>query len=445
MEETVDRRPTKPKWLRKLERESYQAELIISGLAIIGSLQLPALLEMAERYMLLHYDRDTLFIGYIASIYWRIFVTGLIVLFIFHFVVRALWIGMVGLNSVYPGGFKTNERFSKDFQEKLRKEYGDIDGFIDRLDRLGSGLFGTGFAVSGVFLNFGVLGIVCVLIHAWLVGKGVDPLTVQRGFLLLFVPLFVLSLVSMTLHTKRLQNGKVAQKYLWPITKWISRLSYPLAGRYIVTGQNLVYSYYADKKGVFLYFLAGMFAIFIYGVATALADPNIRYFLDPVYHRMGEDTTSLKTRYASEEGYGGIYAQPVLMSKPSLASTALSVWVPLPEREQKVMFDSCSVAPAAADMIRDEERRYDRKRTVDCAREYISVRLNDRAVQPASIKRQSVDNAAGLQHGVRLELTGLANQPGDNLLEVTTKYPHEDSGEPRRTYTPYFLLPEEGQ
>ena len=35
----------KPKWLRILEQQSWQAELLISGIAIVGALQLPELIH----------------------------------------------------------------------------------------------------------------------------------------------------------------------------------------------------------------------------------------------------------------------------------------------------------------------------------------------------------------------------------------------------------------
>ena len=164
----------KPKWLRRLERESWQAELIISGAAIFGTLQLPYILEQSQYYLLLNYDRSALKLWFFATSYWALFVYGLIILFIFHFAVRAIWIGLVGLNSIYPEGIVENNLTSKDFQEKIQKEYGDIDGFIAQLDRLASGLFGTGFAFAGIFLNLGLIVSISILLLTWLQGQGLS-------------------------------------------------------------------------------------------------------------------------------------------------------------------------------------------------------------------------------------------------------------------------------
>ena len=428
---------SKPKWLRKLERESWQAELIISGLAIIGSLQLPGLLDLAERYALLNYDRDTLFICYIAFIYWKIFVSGVIVLFIFHFVFRALWIGLVGLNSVYPGGFHPNKRYAEHFQEKLRREYGDIDGFIRRLDRLGSGVFGVGFGFSGVFLNFGLLGVVAIIVHRLLIGQGVDPGMISLGMLCLLVPLFTVSVLTMTLHSQRFRHGRIAKKFLWPVTKIVSKITYPLAGRYIITANNLVTSYYIDRKGLLVYFIAGILIITGVGVAASLADPNISFFIDKVYHRMGDDETRLTAIYPGGEDYNGIYYKPSLFERPTTGNP-VAFWVPLPEREYHIMMTDCS-QPEIGDTTSTVARELRRSRTLSCAREYIEVILNGLEVTNPELSRQYLVNQAGEQFGVNIYLADPTLRRGRNLLEVSTQYPHPETGEPRRTLTPFYI------
>lgn len=434
---------SKPKWLRKLERESWQAELIISGLAIIGSLQLPGLLDAAERYTLLNYDRDTLFICYIVFIYWKIFVNGVIILFLFHFVVRALWIGLVGLNSVFPGGFSPNQRYSQHFQDNLRAEYGDIDGFITRLDRLGSGVFGVGFGIFGIFFNLGLIGVLVIVFHGWLVGRGVAPGRIMIGLLCFLIPLITVSFISMMLHTKRFRDGRIARRFLWPVTKTISSISYPLGGRYIVTANNLITSYYIDRKGLPIYFVVGMAILIFFGMATAIRDPNIVFFIDKVYHRMAEDSTRLVDHYPTGEEFEGIYYRPLIEVGGPPGGEGLSVWVPLPERETIIMLADCSQPEVSATTDRGEARQLRRLRVVACAREYLYVALNGAALTEFDVKRQDVVNEAGEQFGVRINLPRVDLRDGENMLEVTTSYPHQDTGAPRRSFTPFYHRPRE--
>ena len=439
MEYTEQQQVGKPKWLRKLERESWQAELIISGLAIIGSLQLPTLLDQAETYCLLNYDRDTLFICYIAAVYWRILIAGLIVLFIFHFIVRALWIGLVGLNSVYPGGFKPNERFSPHFQKKLREEFGDVDGFIQSLDRLGSGLFGIGFGIAGVFLNFGMLGVLLVFVHGTLVDRGVDPDRLLFYIGLLLSPLLLLSLVSMVLHSERFRDTPFARRYLWPINLWQSRFTYPFARRYITTSLNIVTSYYADSKAFIWYFLLGMLAMIGLGMTSTVSSNNVRFFVDNVYHRMANDSLTLTDSEEEDGVYEGLYYRPQLASAEALARGEFSVWVPLPERELHELYAQCSVAGVErGELERSVYNHLRWQRTLSCAREYLSLSINGQRIEEYDVIRENRTNAAGRQFGVRLYPKRVPLHQGINVVGVVSNYLHDETQQPREAYAVFY-------
>ena len=114
----------KPKWLRALETQSWQAELVISGLAIFGSLQLPSLLNNLVDYCLFNFSEEYMEVFFFLFIYPYFAATILIFSFIAHLILRALWIGMLGLVSVYPNGINPDQDFfSKDYMKKFLKEY----------------------------------------------------------------------------------------------------------------------------------------------------------------------------------------------------------------------------------------------------------------------------------------------------------------------------------
>ncbi|WP_116124457.1 hypothetical protein [Lewinella sp. IMCC34183] len=428
----------KPKWLRKLERESWQAELIISGAAIVGSLQLPGLIDQMEGYFLLNYDRDSLFISYIASIYWRVLATSLIATFIFHFVVRAMWIGLVGLNSVYPGGFQTNERFSQHHQERMKAEFGDIDGFIRRLDRLGSGIFGVAFALAGVFLNFGIVGVVFLFIHSWLVTAGFTSRQVFIGMGVLLAPLLLLSVLTMVSHSARYRDHPLVRRYQWPISMVVSRFTYPVARKYITTSINLVTSYYADQKGFGWKYLLGLVSLIVVMLLSLLANRQTLYFIDNYYHRIANDSLLLATNVSGKEAFDGIYVRPILTGESPITSEGLTVWIPLPEREMFFLESGCSVALVPEGLDRQEARMRRREWLVQCAGEYLSFAVNGEPAREFELERQYLTNAAGDQYGIRAFLPDPPLRKGKNLLRVTTQYPHEDTGEPRIAYLPFY-------
>ncbi|MCP9235326.1 hypothetical protein [Lewinella sp. JB7] len=428
----------KPKWLRRLERESWQPELIISGAAILGSLQLPGLIEHAEQYFLLNYDRDTLFIGYVAAIYWRLLASGLIVTFILHFVVRALWIGLAGLNSVFPGGFKTNERFSLHYQENMKAEYGDVDGLISRLDRFGSGIFGVAFATAGVFLNFGFIGLIFIVLHSWLIEYGFAPRQVLYLIGALLLPLLIISVITMISHTKKFRDTAFVRRWQWPISLFVSRFTYPLARRYIVTASNLVTSYYADRKDFLGYFVLGILAISGLGMAASVNNPNTLYFVDPVYHRLAADSLLLPSASVGDETYEGIYVRPLLDRTLPISERGMAVWIPLPEREMFYLEGNCSLPEVDEDLPREDRRGLRREWLVACGKEYIEIELNGRPCREFQLERQYLKNEAGDQYGMRAFIPDPPLRPGKNLLRIVTQYPHEETGDPRVAYVPFY-------
>jgi len=132
----------KPKWLKILETQSWQAELVISGMAIFGTLQLPALVDNLVNFSLYYFSTDYMDILYFVFIYLYFACLILIISFITHLVLRSLWIGLLGLNSIYPDGVnKDFKMYGKDYMEKWMEDFPSLDDYNKRLDRTCSSIF----------------------------------------------------------------------------------------------------------------------------------------------------------------------------------------------------------------------------------------------------------------------------------------------------------------
>lgn len=140
-------------WLRKLADESWQAELIISGIAIVGSLSLPGLITKVSNWCLITFAEDKFFLIGMMLMYLYIMAGGLIAAFLIHFFIRVLWIGMLGLSSVYPEGIKPIKTYSDTFNENMLKEFPDIEAFSHKLDQRGSLIFSIASAMCMVVIS----------------------------------------------------------------------------------------------------------------------------------------------------------------------------------------------------------------------------------------------------------------------------------------------------
>lgn len=438
---------TRPKWLRRLERESWQAELIISGAAIIGSLQLPWVLEKFQYYLLLHFDRAALKLWFFATAYWALFVYGLILLFILHFVVRALWIGLIGLNSIYPNGIATTNLASLDLQEKTREEYGDIDGLIKRFDRMASGMFGTGFTFAGVFLNIGLIVSVAILVVTFLQNLGVPALWAWFTGLSPLVAGFIASILNTVMSLPKYREKEWVKRYHFPLTKFISRLSYPVNHRFTVSGMMLVTSN-STKTGVVTakqLVVSGITMIacfFVIGLLLSISDAMKPEFMDSYYHRMGNSESHVDLKNYADSDYEGLLLEPVINTYYPTRGGPLWAWVPLPEREYATLLEQCSVPDVPEDLERPAERKAERQRDLVCAKEYIDLDLDGQPLDNNSMLSHYISRDGSRQYGVRIELSNTPITVGPHQLTVVTHYPLEEGAteDYRTTYIKFQML-----
>jgi len=91
----------KPKWLKKLEQESWQTELLISSAAIYAAFQLPELINQLSNWAITYFAFEDAKWNYALIMYLSFAAVILILSFVTHFILRTIWIALIGLNSVF--------------------------------------------------------------------------------------------------------------------------------------------------------------------------------------------------------------------------------------------------------------------------------------------------------------------------------------------------------
>lgn len=121
-----------PEWLKRLQENSWELELLISGGAVFTLVQFPELyLEWMEsiRYMS-QYDGFGIFL--------ILGLTGLKILtngFILHLILRSFWLALVCVNYIYPQGINSR-RVNRNGPFSTRHTGGDLQEHIMYIDRL---------------------------------------------------------------------------------------------------------------------------------------------------------------------------------------------------------------------------------------------------------------------------------------------------------------------
>ncbi|TNE54646.1 MAG: hypothetical protein EP344_14135 [Bacteroidetes bacterium] len=181
--------------MQKLAEKSWNLELIISGAAIFLVSYLPALIDKMLWYYLDNLATDgnlrTSMLPVLAYSFFKLIAWVLIATFVVHFILRAFWVGLVGLLAVYPNGIQIDRlpmqtEFSK---EAIRRNFSSFPDYIIRIDRLSNQVFSFAFLLALGGLGVSLLYLILfVFIHPavlpdWM-GSHQDRLFILLGLVL---------------------------------------------------------------------------------------------------------------------------------------------------------------------------------------------------------------------------------------------------------------------
>lgn len=157
-------------WLEKLQQESWQLELLISGFALYGIWAGHDFVLGVQDYINL--NRPSLIVdsipslaGQFLAITWKIFFMNLLT----HVIFRGIWIGTIGLRYVSGEIDYDSLKYSAVMTDYLKRRVGGFDEFIERLEKFCSVLFAYTFLLFFLFLSlimyliwFNLLGVLLV-------------------------------------------------------------------------------------------------------------------------------------------------------------------------------------------------------------------------------------------------------------------------------------------
>ncbi len=143
--------PGPPPWLVRIQENSWEAEIILSGLVLFSLLRAPVLLFNARLYL----TQETS--GF--NDLWYFEAAGLTAVqfliwgFLFHLVMRGIWVGLVGLSYVFPKGITSaGLKFQPRFAGKVEELW--IVPAIIRMERTCSMIFS--FSLMFFFIVLGI-------------------------------------------------------------------------------------------------------------------------------------------------------------------------------------------------------------------------------------------------------------------------------------------------
>lgn len=191
--------------LPRMTTPTWEVELLISGATVFGLMQLPSRLEA---WMVSLANRVEADIGSLLIPLWIYMLSGLIILigtFIVHLGLRAYWVALVGLNSVYPGGVRWSsfKRAGPYQLETSRRGREDVPALIEAADNRASRVFAVGVALAMILvMPMLMVSLALAVMLVIRVVPGADGLSPMVGFWALFIGMFGPWFVAVVLDQK---------------------------------------------------------------------------------------------------------------------------------------------------------------------------------------------------------------------------------------------------
>jgi hypothetical protein len=130
----------------------WELELLISGAVVFSLLQMPGYVDDWVARAQPHLEERSLKGLFIFYAYVKLILYTLISCFVLHLTMRAYWVGLIGLETVFPQGVRWEDsNYGPVMTEVYREKMGRLQPRIDAADRFCSILFPLAFTVVMLF------------------------------------------------------------------------------------------------------------------------------------------------------------------------------------------------------------------------------------------------------------------------------------------------------
>jgi hypothetical protein len=169
-----------PNQISKRTTPTWEMELLLSGALVFSLLKLPVVVDAIVLHNLPSLPAEFAMILFMTSVYLRSALFALSVAFVLHLMLRAYWVALVGVNSVFPGGPKWDRSKSSPLKLAVQqRNWVALATRIETFDNAASLVFASGVALGVMLLGLSV-GIAAMLLFSavlgryWVLGVSVD-------------------------------------------------------------------------------------------------------------------------------------------------------------------------------------------------------------------------------------------------------------------------------
>lgn len=413
-------------WFQRIKQESWEAELIVSAIGTFASFQLFGLIDHLSYWAFSALPPAQHFMGYMVVFTGIIAVSMLTTIFVLHLFLRFYWVGLVGLNSVFPDFGRENSAFSRSYTDKMLAILPKLKTSVLSIDEKCSILFSIAFCLVIVYGYFALL----VTLLLWLY----NMLSLFLPSWLALLPAICLALmfifqnvVSMVANIKKMHSNEPLQLTYFRTTVFLNKL---LIGPFYKNAMQIFMTFgsnYKSKKSLIglgiLCFVGGM-AGSIYHTVNS----NAVYLVD--HDRFTKSNHVYNEYYASENASTSFVFAPEL-SEIATSKNMLSLFIPIFHHELKVAKQLC-----LAERI-DIDKDDGKESLLACRHRYHDVKLNG---QPIDLEFLHYDHPSAQQRGLLSYIPMTLASTGKNVLSIQKSL----SGEVNYEWSiPFYYYPQD--
>jgi hypothetical protein len=376
-----ENKETTSAWLQRLKEESWEAELLVSTISIFGSFQLLSLIDWWTNKFIDILPTSQYFIGYMIVFFGLIAVSTLISMFVIHFILRAYWVGLVGLNSVFPDYSIEDSAYSPIYTEKLVSKLPKLKDSIQKVDDLCSVIFSVAFTFLLMYLYIAVFNSLYLVLY-----NKLSDYVPQWVLILPIIGIFGLILISTGFsivgNLKRNRENERIQNLSVKLFKSVSLISYGPLYKSVIQVIMIFGSNFKKRKSfvylIILFIVCGL----IFGV-TQMMKTNIPYLI--VQETYFDDTRLYPAFYEPNNKTNNFLLGPEISSDIA-SDDVLKVFIPIFSNEERIEKEVCGTPPSNENLSKVEKKKARRAFYLKCYSDYHSIYLDEKKLELSFIK-----------------------------------------------------------
>ncbi|MCR9286351.1 MAG: hypothetical protein NXI23_03065 [Bacteroidetes bacterium] len=397
-------------WLQRLKDESWEAELLISAVAIFGTLKLFSIVDWVVNLFIDLLPPSQYLIGYSIVFGGLLAISILTTMFVIHFSLRAYWVGLVGLNSVFPDYGLEDSVYSEIFTKKILSVLPKLKKTVHQVDELCSVIFSAAFFMLILYLYLTLFA--CLYLSLY------NLLSDYLNHYILLIPLFLMMfimaltiLMGVVANLERYKQNRTVQLWYFQISNWGSMIALGPMYKNLMQISMTFASNFRKKKSLIELIIVFIVVGFVLTMIE-FKNSKIPYLINQEYFF---DATKVYHGY-----YGSESDEEDFLLTPQIESDVMDIgvmqlFIPVYSYELQQVKSVCGEYIKDETKTRKERNREKRAWYLNCYSAYNQVFLNgEKVVTDFKKYNKPKTNQFGLINYVNLENA----KKGKNTLKI---------------------------